>query len=241
MQGPTLIFESSPSALSAASLSSVVETPEYSPVTTTCIDSPCSSSQKSSTSEQSDHCPVLRDENELLSTSDTTGTCTGITIILANCYSYCLYLIVEQKQWNGYVLAGDNLDRNVRPRHQTVHSQTRSMHWFNSIVVKDRCDFSMFTDQMPVPDTSSFDVQSFLPNSNDCRQLIANVSKIVARILVKYIPGFSKFSSLVEPHIKHSYSSEMSSRSHVVSSIQYVVTLFYHFDCLGSSWNQFTK
>ena len=94
---------------------------------------------------------------------------------------------------------------------------------------------------MPVPDTSSSDVQSFLPNSNDCRQLIANVSKIVARILVKYIPGFSKFSSLVEAHIKHPYSSEMSSRSHVVSSIHYVVTLFYHFDCLGSSWNQFTK
>ena len=121
-----------------------------------------------------------------------------------------------QETWHGYVLAGDNLDRNVRPRHQTFQSQTRSLHWFNAVAVHDRCDFSSLKDAMPTRDFSSFDVRSLLPDRDDCQQLISNLSVLVGRLLVKYLPEFSKYSSLVEPHIIHPYSSEMSRKSCVV-------------------------
>lgn len=46
-------------------------------------------------------------------------------------------VLVLGQLWNGYVLVTDNLDRNVRPRHQMLTSQTVSMHWSNAIAVKD--------------------------------------------------------------------------------------------------------
>ena len=115
---------------------------------------------------------------------------------------------LPQEQRHGYILVGDNLDRNIRPRHQTIQSQTHSVHWFNTIAVKDRCNFSAFADTIPVPDVSPFDVKSFLPDGNDCKQLI-DVEIIVGRLLVKHVSGFSKFSGLIQSHINHSYSSEM--------------------------------
>lgn len=128
----------------------------------------------------------------------------------------------EESPWNGYVLAGDNLDRNIRPRHQTIKSQTRSEHWLNSIAIKDRCDFSAFADAMAVPDIASCDVLTLLPDDEDCKQLMENISIIISiiigRFLVKYVPGFSEFSPLVQHHIDHPYSSSMSRKSRVVST-----------------------
>ena len=110
---------------------------------------------------------------------------------------------VQNTAWQGYVFAGDNLDCNIRPRHQTVLSQTRSVHWFNSIAVQDRSDFSLFADTIPTPNISSFDLNYLLPDADDSENLISNVGVIVGRLLVKHLSQFSQFSHLVTSHIKH--------------------------------------
>ena len=123
----------------------------------------------------------------------------------------------QSSTWNGYVLAGDNLDRNVKPRHQTIKCRTQSLHWFNSMAVKDRCDFSALPDAVVPCDVHTCDVLTLLPDANDCEQLIDNVAVMIGRILIKYVPSFSKFSELAQSHISHKYSSQMSLKSHVVS------------------------
>lgn len=127
--------------------------------------------------------------------------------------------IVVQSQgvWNGFVLAMDNLDQNIRPRHQTLSSKTVSMHWSNVIAVKNRCNFSMFEDE--ITDAIEFDTKYFLPDKDSCAKLIENVAIIAGRILVKYLPAFSKYSSLISNHIQHKYSKEMSTLSQVVSRL----------------------
>ena len=82
----------------SASLSSVVETPEYSPVTTTCINCLCSSCHRSSTSEQSDHCPVYAMKINYYFTSDITDTCTSITIFVFVSLS-SNYIYTCEKLW----------------------------------------------------------------------------------------------------------------------------------------------
>ena len=43
---------------------------------------------------------------------------------------------------------------------------------------------------MPSPDVSSFDVRQFLPDGDDCQQLINNVGVIVGKLIVKYLTVF---------------------------------------------------
>ncbi len=117
----------------------------------------------------------------------------------------------------GFLFAGDNVDRNIRPRHRTIESQTRSVHWFTTVVIQDRCDFSELADSISVPDVSEFDLNCFLPDKDDYEQLASNVSVLVGRILIKYLSGFSRFSDLIEYHISHLYSEEMSKKSCVIS------------------------
>ena len=78
-------------------------------------------------------------------------------------YTFLCFIAGFQNTWNGYVIATDNLDRNVRPRHQTV-----SMLWSNAIAVKDRCDFSDLADEMLTPNLNSCDVTLLLPTEDDC-------------------------------------------------------------------------
>ena len=152
----------------------------------------------------------------LLSLLIVTSSYPVITT-LSLIYTFLCFIAGFQNTWNGYVIATDNLDRNVRPRRQTVQAQTVSMHWSNAIAVKDRCDFSDLADEMPTPNLNSCDVTLLLPTEDDCQKLIENISVIVGRLLVKFVPGFSKFSALTQPHIYHRHSSEMSAQSHVVS------------------------
>ena len=124
---------------------------------------------------------------------------------------------LQPSTWCGFVIVGDNLDRNIKPRHQTLQSRTVSLHCFNSYAVKDRCDFSAFEDAQPPPDLSLCDVNQLLPQDGDVQKLIKVAAILVGRILVKFMPGFSEFKSLVIDHIDQSYSSEMAQMSCVVS------------------------
>lgn len=125
----------------------------------------------------------------------------------------------EHSEWFGFKIVGDNLDKTVRPRHQTLVSQTRSLHYFHSYAVRDRIDFSMFSEVAPQVDLKATDFESFLPTASDSAKLKDNFGVLIARILVKYIPAYTTFSDIIPQHIPHQYSSEMSRKSEVVSEL----------------------
>ena len=58
-----------------------------------------------------------------------------------------------------------------------------------------------------------------LPDENAVQNLI---SVIVGRLLVHYIPAFSKFIDVIESHINHKYSHEMAQKSIVVSHNKFI-------------------
>lgn len=51
---------------------------------------------------------------------------------------HCLYFT----QWKGFKIIGDNVDKSVRARHQTLTTTDQSLHYFHSVAVMDRVDFS---------------------------------------------------------------------------------------------------
>ena len=116
--------------------------------------------------------------------------------------------------WKGFIVVGDNIDKNVHARHQTID---QSLHYFNSYAVRDRCNFSNFAEHHCPPDLATYDVSEFLPSKADFDTLIRHFSIFVARLLTTYVPGFAVFKSLCIPHIKHKYTFEMCQKSDVVS------------------------
>ena len=146
-----------------------LEAPEFSPINSSDISS-IDNSPPASSPENSvpDVPPVV--QSMLMSQKNMDGSLTKGQLLEScrNIIEYVFNIVimiiidseipVQNTAWQGYVFAGDNLDRNIRPRHQTVLSQTRSVHWFNSIAVQDRCDFSLFADTIPTPNVSSFDL-----------------------------------------------------------------------------------
>ena len=94
--------------------------------------------------------------------------------------------------WTGFRIVGDNIDRSLRPRHQTLDSRTRSFHYFNSYAVLDRCNFSAFDDcNISLVSLSDFDVKSLLLSSSDLQQLHQNMAVIVWRILTEHLTSIS--------------------------------------------------
>ena len=49
-----------------------------------------------------------------------------------------------------YVIVGDNLDKNIRPRHMTSDHQTQSVHYFHCYAVQDRVDFHHLSNDEPM-------------------------------------------------------------------------------------------
>ena len=120
-------------------------------------------------------------------------------------------------EWVGFKIVGDNIDKTVRPRHQTLDKQTQSLHYFHSYAVRDRIDFSSFSEIVPQVDLDSFDFETFLPTTSEDEQLKSNFSILIARILTRHVSAFTSFSDIVPNHIVHQYHSEMSKKSEVVS------------------------
>ena len=124
--------------------------------------------------------------------------------------------VQEASGKHGVKLVGDNIDKNVRPRHQTIEKRTQSLHYFNSYACLDRIDLSGLSDDTPSVDIRSLDIKTVLPSSEDVDQLLSNFAVIAIRILVKHVPALAKFSGISTDHIKHQHYQEMSKRSKVV-------------------------
>jgi hypothetical protein len=116
-----------------------------------------------------------------------------------------------------FKIVGDNVDKYIKPRHETTERHASSLHYFHSFAVRDRCDMSTFEDNPSFPDINSFCIDAILPTTDDYDSLIDNSTILAARIIQKHIPFFKKNVSGIVKHIPHQYSSQMSKKSNVVS------------------------
>ena len=116
---------------------------------------------------------------------------------------------------SGFKMVIDNIDKTVKPRHQTIDAQSQSLHYVQVYAMKDRIDFSQLSKTAPSPGRSIYDI---LPTTSDYQKLKDNFTILVAHILVKHVPYFTQdFSGLLVNHIPHKYSLEMAKKSEVVS------------------------
>ena len=116
-----------------------------------------------------------------------------------------------------FKIVGDNIDKTVVPRDMRSDYQTRSLHYFHSYAVRDRVNVDGLNETMSCPDIGAIDLNLLLPTPQDEREILKNMSILVARILKKHIPFFKKLGKGIEKHIPHQYSEEMSGKSNVVS------------------------
>ena len=81
---------------------------------------------------------------------------------------------------NGYVIVGDNIDKNVRPSFQRTDRKTESWHCFHSYAVYNRVNISKLSDSMPSGEVS---VTSVLPNKQDLQRIFEDFEVLISRYL----------------------------------------------------------
>ena len=122
---------------------------------------------------------------------------------------------IEARPKPGYKIVIDNIGKNVKPRNMRIDAQTKSLHCVQMYSVKDRIDFGKLSD-MPLSNEKC--LYDLLPSTDDYEKVKEGFTVHVGRVMVEHIPFFSEdFSGLVERHIPHQYSHEMSVKSQVVS------------------------
>ena len=149
----------------------------------------------------------------------------------------------SEERWYGFKIVGDNIDKNVKRRHQTVERGTMSLHYLHSFGVKDRIPCNTVDDIAP---SKPFNVNLavFLPSETDIQSVrndfITYISRLASacihvhvcnkilctyaflcvqihRLLINNIPALANQGKNVEWHIPHHFMDEMSKKSEVVS------------------------
>lgn len=133
---------------------------------------------------------------------------------------------IQPSQCHGVKLVGDNVDYTVSPTITRSDRQCQTLNYFQMYAVKDRIDISCLSEEPPLVNPEA-PLQELLPADEDNIALLSNFTILVSRVLVENIPFFSKhFSDIVVQHIPHMYSSELSAKSEIVSSLWRFNTVF---------------
>lgn len=117
-------------------------------------------------------------------------------------------------------ICGDNLDKVIHRRFLRLGCGNISLHCFHSYAVLNRIDFSNLSDDLP--DNSLITnlknvALSLQPTALDDQILRKNVEILISRILCTKMNFFGEcFHDLVQWHINHKYTPEMSQKSVVV-------------------------
>ena len=120
------------------------------------------------------------------------------------------------REWAGFKIVIDNIDMNLRPRHQTFERQTQSIHYVNAYAVRDRIDFKDESAMLTLENTT-VSADSLLFSVYDRASIMTNFVILAGRILYNAIPALQSIPNLLTEHIKHSQYKEMSSKSQTVS------------------------
>ena len=100
----------------------------------------------------------------------------------------------------GFVIVGDNLDKNFRPSHQREDRQTKSLHVFHSCVIKNRIDVSSLSDK---PAAAVLSVDMFLLSRDDVTKILQQFEVLVSRFVIQvwdchHYTGFIYYRILVQ-------------------------------------------
>lgn len=114
----------------------------------------------------------------------------------------------------GYKIVIDNIDKNMKPCDMHLDSQTKSLHYVHIYSVKDWIDFSSLSGAAKCGEMR---VDDILPSTEEYKKLKENFSMLVARIMSEGLSFFSEdFKGLIK-RPPHPYSTDMSTKSEVVS------------------------
>lgn len=102
-----------------------------------------------------------------------------------------------------FKLVGDNVDKTVKPRHETMDSHAKLLHYFHCFAVRDRDDMSSFEDDPGLPEFGDINVNEVLPTEDDCAMMTNNMMILMMRIIQNHILFFKKVKH-VEHHITQS-------------------------------------
>ena len=117
-------------------------------------------------------------------------------------------------------LVGDNIDWTIHPRFVRIDQQTQSVHYFNCYALKDRIDLSSLSDVPPTPMTRpniSEVISKLFPSTHEESVMHDDFAILLARMLCSHMTYFKgTFADVIDWHISHRYSAEMSTKSDVV-------------------------
>ena len=121
-----------------------------------------------------------------------------------------------------YQLCGDNIDKSLKQRYvRTNVKRPDSIHYFHYYAVADRIDFSGLSCQI-IPTQQRDPAQiarSLLPTEGDDLALRENICILLSRIVHENMEFFRlSFDGVIDWHIEHEFSHEMSAKSVVVSN-----------------------
>ena len=132
---------------------------------------PTETEESSTVATEEDDLDVTEDEEDAEMDDDGSSASTIATEKRSNS-------IDPEPQWTGYVIVGDNVDKNVRRSFQRVDYQTQSLHYFNAYAVLNRVDFSGLPDEAPC---TVVDPKSILPTSDDVKVLEKDFQVLISR------------------------------------------------------------
>lgn len=135
----------------------------------------------------------------------------------------------EIVEFPGFIVVGDNFDKNIKARDVRLDHQNRSVHNFQSYSSLNRVDISSASRSSDI-NINKIPVSSFLPSISDCSALKQNYAILMARIVVDEIPHFHKIKECVPKHIIHQHSEEMTKKSKTVRWLTYNILKCIHYD-----------
>ena len=127
--------------------------------------------------------------------------------------------------FDSYQIIGDNVDLKSKPTHFSLSASVKDHHWFSLYAIKNRVHGEQLANDKPTADISTLPLTTWLPSVNDCVLFHDEFIILVSRVLVAKLKAFQVFSDVVQDHIPHQYSKEMSEKSHIVC-ISCFITIF---------------
>ena len=147
-------------------------------------------------------------------------------MILLHVNTYNNHSLEEILRAISYQIIGDNVDLRVYPTHFSLTSILKEHHWFNLYAIKNRIHREHLANDKASADVSTLSLTTWLPSIDDCVCLRDQFIVLVSRIFVAKFKAFSVCSDVVQDHIPHQYSKEMSEKSHIVRTFYLIITTY---------------
>ena len=110
-------------------------------------------------------------------------------------------------------IIGDNIDITRNPSKMSKERQRKSWHWFLLVGVEKRITFPHLPDDSPQADISAVENKVFIPSAAECLGLDEHLTFHIMKVLVKYLPCFRKYESVIPKNIDHPYICQTAKKS----------------------------